>query len=242
MVVGRRALGWTAAAVLAMSVVTLVASSALGAPAKPLGALAQLSGKTGCVTHDGTSEDGANTCGKARGMAETESAVVSPDGRNVYVGSYPDNGDSLGAGFAIFKRNKSTGTLKQLGGKAGCITGDGASIAGAGTCTEGRGIFDSMGDGRDLVFTSNGRWAYIATNGFGSEPGGIMIFKRSPSTGALKQLSGQAGCLTTDGSDQNGPGACKVDSHLLQASGLTFSSDERFLYVTGTGDSSQIEA
>jgi 6-phosphogluconolactonase (cycloisomerase 2 family) len=219
----------------------LLTSSAYGGATGPLGALTQLSGKAGCFTHDGASEDGAGTCGQARGMAETESAVVSPDGKNVYVGSYRNNGAGLGAGFAIFKRNTKTGTLKQLGGKAGCITGDGASNAGAGTCTVGRGIFDSMGDGRDLVFTSNGRWAYIATNAFGGDPGGLMIFKRNPKTGALTQLSGTAGCVTTDGSDQNGPGACKVDSHLLQASGLTFSSDEKFLYVTGTGDSSQIE-
>jgi 6-phosphogluconolactonase (cycloisomerase 2 family) len=219
--------------------VTLLASSALGAQKKPLGALTQLSGKAGCFTPDGSSEDGANTCTAARGVIETESAIVSPDGRNVYVGSY--GSQTLSEGFAVFSRNGSTGALKQLKGKAGCLTPDGSSIAGAGTCTVARGVFDSMGDGHDLVFASNGRWAYIASNAFGSSPGGILIFKRSLKTGALKQLSGKAGCITTDGSDQNGPGACQVDSHLLQASGLTLSSDERFLYVTGTGDSEQIE-
>jgi hypothetical protein len=39
----------------------------------------------------------------------------------------------------------------------------------------------------------------------------------------------------------DGPGTCKTDAHLLQASGLTFSPGDKFLYVTGTGDSEQIE-
>lgn len=237
MVVGRRALGRTAAAVAVVSVVMLLTSAAAYG-AQPLGALTQLPGTAGCFTHDGSSEDGANTCGKARGMAETESAIVSPDGANVYVGSYSNGGASLGSGFAVFKRNKSTGALKQLSGKAGCLTADGSSNAGAGTCTEARGIFDSMGDGHDLVFTPNGRWAYMAANG---DPSGILIFKRNPSTGALSQLSGTAGCITTTGADQNGAAHCQVDSHLLDASGLTFSSDTHFLYVTGTGGSRQIE-
>ena len=237
MVVYRRVLGRTAAAVAVVSVVLLTSAAAYGA--QPLGALTQLPGTAGCFTHDGSSEDGANTCGKARGMAETESAIISPDGANVYVGSY--QGGSLGEGFAVFKRHKSTGALTQLSGKAGCLTADGSSNAGAGTCTEGRGIFDSMGDGRDLVFTPNGRWAYMAANGFIGEPSGILIFKRNPSTGALSQLSGTAGCITTTGADQTGAAHCQVDSHLLEASGLTFSSDTHFLYVTGTGGSEQIE-
>lgn len=238
MVVRGRALGLTAAAVLTVSLVLLTSSASYGAH-QALGSLAQLSGKAGCFTPDGSSEDGANTCTAARGVIETESATVSPDGRNVYVGSY--GSQTLSAGFAVFSRSSSTGALKQLKGKAGCLTPDGSSNAGAGTCTVARGVFDSMGDGHDLVFTSNGRWAYMASNAFGSSPGGILIFKRNPKTGALTQLPGKAGCITTDGSDQNGAGACLVDSHLLQASGLTLSSDERFLYVTGTGDSSQIE-
>ncbi len=236
MVVYRRVLGRTAAVVAAVSVVLLTSAAAYGA--QPLGALTQLPGTAGCFTHDGSSEDGANTCGKARGMAETESAIVSPDGANVYVGSYSNSGASLGPGFAVFKRNKSTGALQQLPGTAGCLTADGSSNAGAGTCTKARGIFDSMGDGHDLVFTSNGRLAYMAANGSDS---GILIFKRDPSTGALAQLSGTAGCITTTGADQDGPGACQVDAHLLDASGLTLSSDNHFLYVTGTGGSEQIE-
>lgn len=115
-------------------------------------------------------------------MAETESATVSPDGKNVYVGSYSFSGASLSEGFAVFARNTSTGALTQLAGTAGCLTPDGSSNAGAGTCTKARGVFDSMGDGHDLVFTSNGRWAYMAANGFGANSG-LLIFRRDPRRG-----------------------------------------------------------
>ena len=154
MSVGGRVLGRTAAAVVAVSIVTLLTSAAYAAH-QPLGALAQLSGTSGCFTYNGASEDGAGTCGQARGMAETESAIVSPDGRSVYVGSYPNNA-TLGAGWAIFARNTSTGALRQLSGKAGCLTTDGSSNAGPGTCAVARGLFDRPGDGIDVAITANG--------------------------------------------------------------------------------------
>jgi hypothetical protein len=232
-----RVFGWTAAAVLAVSVVSLLTGSAFAAH-QPLGALTQLSGKGGCFTYNGSSEDGAGTCSQARGLAEGESAAVSPDGSNVYVGSYGYSSASLGPAYAVFKRNKTTGSLSQLPGKAGCFTSDGASNAGAATCTEMRGLNQYSGDGHDIVFSSNGKWAYIAADG---NPAAVMIFRRSASTGALTQLSGTAGCITTNGSSQAGAGTCKADPHLLDASGLTLSSDDRFLYVTGTGGSKQIE-
>ena len=237
MSVGGRVLGRTAIAVPAVSIVTLLTSAAYAAH-QPLGALTQLSGMSGCFTADGASEDGAGTCAQARGMAETESAVVSPDGRSVYVGSYPNSDQSLGAGWAIFARNASTGALHQLSGKAGCLTTDGSSNAGPDTCAVARGLFGYPGDGIDVAITANGKWAYMAAD---SSPASLLIFKRNTSTGALTQLSGAAGCITTDGSDQDGAGACKTDAHLLDASGLTFSSDDKFLYVTGTGGSKQIE-
>jgi DNA-binding beta-propeller fold protein YncE len=237
MVVGGRVLGRTAAAVFAVAAV-LLSASATAYGAQQLGGVTQLSGKAGCFTYDGASDAGPGTCAKARGLAEGESAEVSPDGRNVYAGSYRNSGAGLGAGYAIFKRNTSSGALTQLAGKAGCLTTDGASNAGAGTCAAPRGLLTASGDGHDIAFTTNGKWVYIATDDF---PASIMIFRRNTSTGALTQLSSTAGCITTDGSSQAGAGTCKQDPHLLDASGLTFSSDERFLYVTGTGGSRQIE-
>ncbi len=225
-----------AVAVVVLFATLLTSSTAYGA--QPLGELTQLSGTAGCFTHNGASEDGAGTCSTARGLADGESAVVSPDGANVYVGSYPSNSTTLGAGYAIFSRNASSGALTQLAGKPGCLTTDGSSSAGAGTCTEARGLLGRAGDGHDMVFSSDGKWAYAAAD---DTPASLLIFQRDTSTGALTQLPGTAGCITTDGSSQDGAGTCQTDSHLLDASGLTLSSDDKFLYVTGTGGSGQIE-
>jgi hypothetical protein len=201
MVVHRRALGRTAAAVAVVSVVMLL-TSATAYGAQPLGALTQLPGTAGCFTHDGSSEDGANTCGKARGMAETESAIVSPDGASVYVGSYENGAASLGRALRS-SRATSRPARSAAPGDGRRLTADGSSNAGAGTCTKARGIFDSMGDGHDLVFTSNGHLAYMAANGFGSNSG-ILIFNRDPSP-EPHPASGTAGCITTTGADQDGP-------------------------------------
>ena len=204
---------------------------------KPLGALTQLPGKAGCFTHDGSSEDGANTCGKARGMPNRE-RDRQPRRRQRLRRELLEQRRLARFRLRGLQAQQVRRRAQAAPGKAGCLTADGSSNAGAGTCTEARGIFDRLGDGHDLVFTPNGRWAYMAADG---DPSGILIFKRNPSTGALAELSGTAGCITTTGADQNGAAHCQVDSHLLDASGLTFSSDTHFLYVTGTGGSRQIE-
>jgi DNA-binding beta-propeller fold protein YncE len=68
------------------------------------GALRQL----GCL---GPSTRGGCTAGRA--LYGPESLVVSPDGRNVYVGS--------SGGLAVFARNGGTGALRQLPGAAGAL-------------------------------------------------------------------------------------------------------------------------
>jgi hypothetical protein len=72
------------------------------------GMLRQLPGAAGCVL-----EDPGAACGAARGVEGGQSPTVSPDGRNVY----------LNGGFSLvaFARNRRTGEVLQLPGKAGCI-------------------------------------------------------------------------------------------------------------------------
>jgi hypothetical protein len=202
--------------------------------AQPLGAVTQLSGTAGCFTYTGTSEDGPGTCTRARGLATGESVAISPDGANVYALTGSDKFIPLEAGVVLFSRNPSTGALTQLSGTAGCLTPDGSSAAGPGTCTEARG-FQHPGDFHDLVFTSDGRWAYMGANNDPTTHGGVLIFQRDPATGALTQLAGAAGCITTDGSSQDGAGTCQTDSTLNDGTGLSMSSDDRFLYVTDRG-------
>jgi 6-phosphogluconolactonase (cycloisomerase 2 family) len=230
MVAGGRKARRLVTAIVVVAGIGLTVGAALAAG--PLGVLTQLSGTAGCFTYNGASAAGASTCSQARGLARGESAIVSPDSANVYVGSYANLGASVGPGYAVFSRNTSTGALTQLAGTAGCLTTDGSSSAGPGTCTKARGLISAAGDGHDFAFTSDARWAYVvAQNRDPSGTGAIMIFQRDPASGALTQLPGTAGCISSDGSDQDGAGQCQKDATLSQPDQVTISSDDRFLYV-----------
>ena len=99
-----------------------------------------------------------------------------------------------------------------------------------------------MGDGRDLVFTSDGRWAYLVNqHAQPSDPASaIVLLRRDPGTGALSRLPGSAGCISSDGSSQDGPGTCQMLATLDRPFGISISSDDDFVYVTdyGTPDGS----
>lgn len=207
----------------------------------PNGLLDQLPDTAGCFTFNGASEDGASTCNVARAAAEVESAIPSPDGRNVYVGSYP-NSPTLPPSLLVYTRNPTTSALTQLAGIAGCFTPDGSSSDGAGTCTKARGLRSEAGDGRDIVFTGDGLWVYfVAQNDTNAAvSGAVLIFRRDPSTGALTQLPGTAGCISSDGSSQDGAMTCQTDATLSQPMGVTMSADERFLYVTDYGATNRL--
>jgi sugar lactone lactonase YvrE len=231
----RRVLARAVWPLLALLIAGLCLSAASAGATLPAGQLAQLPGTAGCFTFDGQSEDGPATCGIGRAMSEGESAVVSPDSRNVYVGSYPIFSPARRGSLVVFARTP-TGELSQLPGTAGCFTTDGASADGPGTCTKARGLVSAPGDGRDLALTSDGLWAYLtAQNHDSTGVGSVLIFTRDPSTGALTQLPGSAGCISADGSSQDGPANCQTDATLAQPMGVTMSSDNRFLYVTDYG-------
>lgn len=173
-----------------------------------------------------SSELGAGTCGVAAfGALSADSVVVSPDGRNVYSSTY-------NAELGVFSRNTTTGALTQLAGTAGCLNTTG------GSCTQARGMRNANGDGRDIVITPDGAWAYLAVQGGGL--GGVLIFQRNPATGALTQPVGTAGCITNDGSSQIGPGDCQTDGNLSRPTGVSLSPDARFLYVVDYGGSNFI--
>jgi DNA-binding beta-propeller fold protein YncE len=222
-----------------LSLAALAVPAAAGAQAltpPPVGTLTTLQGTQRCFTVDGNSSQGTATCGVARGLAGAESVTVSPDGKVVYVDSY-SYGSGSEAGISVFSRDPATGALTQLSGTAGCLTTDGASTAGAGTCQIARGLGEP-GDGRDLAITPDGRWAYLAAQGDGTSPqdgGGVLIFKRDPNTGALTQLPGTEGCITTLGASQAGSGTCQSDGTLDRPTGVTVSSDGAFVYVTDYG-------
>ena len=88
------------------------------------GAIKQAKGSGGCLLERGGDSDVTVTgCGKARGFGVgTYGVAVSPDGHNVYVVSdnRDDPGDPPASSIAVFAR-RSSGSLKQLSGAAGCL-------------------------------------------------------------------------------------------------------------------------
>ncbi len=219
---------------VAMGGLLLLPAAASAAP-PPVGGLTPLPGASGCFAATAT----PGSCQAANGLFSPESAIVSPDGKFVYVGSYPAlvQGSNQGtAGLAVLARNPQTGALTPVSGPAGCYTSDGSSAAGPGTCTRVEGL--GNGDGRDLAITSDGKWAYMVNQGLQSSvepPASIVIFRRDPATGALTQLAAPDGCISKNGSSQDGAAMCQTLATIGQPNGITLSSDDRFVYVADYG-------
>lgn len=179
------------------------------------GALTQLRGRTACISGDGS----GGVCTSGRVLLQPQSVAVSPDGRNVYVGSE--------LGLAIFARDVQTGILTQLPGKDGCYT----HFPGIDdTCRSAVGIASVWG----IAISPDG--AYVYTAAFDS--GAVAVFARDMSSGALTQLRGIDGCLTDDGSGGLGSGAdgcpgCCTDVRGIEgfATSIAISGDGKSVHV-----------
>ncbi|HVH26673.1 MAG TPA: beta-propeller fold lactonase family protein, partial [Vicinamibacterales bacterium] len=169
------------------------------------GALTQLSGTAGCVSEDGT----GGTCADGRGLVGPIHVTVSPDGSHVYVVSRDSHS------VAVFARNTNTGALTQLSGAAGCVSEDGTG----GTCADGKGL----GQAVFLEVSSDGKNVYVASQ----VSNAVAVFARNRTTGALRQLSGAAGCVSEDGT----AGTCTDGKGLNGAIGVTVSPDGQYVYA-----------
>jgi 6-phosphogluconolactonase (cycloisomerase 2 family) len=118
-------------------------------------------------------------CARGRALQGGEDAVVSPDGRNLYVAGSD-------RGIASFARDRVTGALVQLPGRHGCVSRQTSTA-----CEPARGIVPSYEP--RLATSLNGRTLY-ATSDLG-RTGAIAVLRRDPSTGRLRELRGRAGCL-----------------------------------------------
>lgn len=134
------------------------------------GALDQLPGAAGCVR-----DEGRGGCTPGRGMWSAHAAAVAPDGRHVYVTS--------GDGIATFRRNPVSGALRQLRGRAGCLTARRSRL-----CAGLRGITHGAG----IEIAPDGQHVYVGT---GFQDGTVGVFRRR-ANGRLTQLPRRAGCVS----------------------------------------------
>jgi hypothetical protein len=180
------------------------------------GGLVPLTGKHSCVSDDGTSP--AGPCVNGRGMNIVERAVLSKNKRFIYTNAY-----SPPSPLAVLNRNLNTGELSQRPGKAGCISADGSSGDGPNTCRDGRAI----NGGYAGILAPNGRTLYYAE--YSSDA--LAIFRTSKKTGAFSQLSGKDGCVSADGSSEDGPNTCGKARAIDGAYQVALGAKGRDVYV-----------
>ena len=147
-------------------------------------------------------------CAAGRALLGADVVMVSPDGKNVYAGSF------FGNAVAVFARNASTGALSQPAGSAGCI----AETASSGCAT---GI--ALGAVEGLAVSRDGSSVYAAS----ALSSAIAVLTREPSTGALTQASGGSGCIVD--SPLTG---CATGVELSGANAVATSPGNDVVYVT----------
>src|SRR4029077_16886942 len=167
------------------------------------GALSQLRGGGGCIS--GLPLPG---CAGGRALVGPDVVTVSPDGENVYVGSF------FGNAIAVFDRDASSGALTQPTDTTGCIV----EVATSGCAT---GL--ALGAPEGMAVSGDGASVYVAT----AVSNALVAFSRDPSTGALTQA--------TDGTDCVVAGAlngCTTGAQLSGANAVAISPDDEDVYVT----------
>ena len=134
------------------------------------GALTQLPGSAGC-----TSGLPVPVCASGRALVGPDVVVVSPDGVNVYVGSF------FGNAVAVFDRDQASGALTQPGDSTGCIA---EAITG---CTTGL----ALGAPEGMAISGDGANVYVAS----ALSNAVAVLVRDQATGTLTQATSGEGCI-----------------------------------------------
>jgi DNA-binding beta-propeller fold protein YncE len=167
------------------------------------GGLAQGKGTAGCIA-----VSGAGGCEAAIGLDGPNVVTVSPDGKNVYIGSF------FGNAIAVFNRDPATGALTQPTSTTGCITQ--APTSGCAT-----GL--ALGAPEGMAISGDGSSVYAAT----AVSNALAIFTRDPTTGALTQATDGSGCIVA------APLAgCTTGAELSGANAVAVGPGDKDVYVT----------
>ncbi|HEX3323877.1 MAG TPA: beta-propeller fold lactonase family protein [Solirubrobacterales bacterium] len=134
------------------------------------GALTQLPAAAGCI-----SGLPVPVCAGGRALVGPDVVVISPDGANVYVGSF------FGNAVAVFDRDRATGALTQPGDSTGCIA---EAISG---CASGL----ALGAPEGMAISGDGASVYVAA----ALSNAVVVLARNQVTGTLTQASDGSGCI-----------------------------------------------
>ncbi len=183
------------------------------------GELTQKAGTAGCISDTGGGGiNGGGSCVNGTAIDGPRDLVVSADGESVYMASTTSNA------ISVFDRNTTTGALTQKAGTAGCISEDGTDTDGtANACQDGTAL---LGPG-SIAISPDDETVYLGTNE------AVAIFDRNPTTGALTQKAGTAGCVSESGT----AGACQDGRALDEVIGVSVSPDGKSVYSVANGSS-----
>jgi DNA-binding beta-propeller fold protein YncE len=172
------------------------------------GALSQPAGTAGCI-----SDTGFGGCADGHALWEPVSVAVSPDGKSVYAGvSNSEVSTSYGAVVRL-NRNTATGAISQPAGTAGCI-----SDAGAGSCAVGHALLWP----HYLAVSPDNKSVYVGARASNA----VARLNRNPTTGAISQPAGTAGCIS-----ETGAGPCANGHGLKGPWGVAISPDGKSVYA-----------
>jgi hypothetical protein len=162
-------------------------------------------------------------CSPARGWPALESdsdpfpafgsLAVSGDGRYVYVSAFN--------AILVLGRDPGTGALEQLPGTDGCVARMPSTRPG---CAGGRGIRGAS----ELALSPDGRNLYVVSRGPATS--GVAAFARDGESGALTQLGGDEGCLST------GLAGCARGRQVTQPQDVVVAPDGTHVYVVSAND------
>ena len=158
-----------------------------------LGGLVPLPDGAGCLKGSGGKTYYPCNPGRVRGMFDVSDIAITRDGRFAYAvslhaGETTDGELVQGGTISAFRRNRRTGKLTQLKGRAACVRDMHARLTRVtSSCEPARGLRGA----KRIVLSPDNRHVYVAS----LDNNAIAVFVRSRGTGALGQAAGTAACI-----------------------------------------------